>query len=268
MIEKKFQIAGAPVVMRKRGKETDDSVLEEVERKPSSTVREIATRLGWSNGRVDGSVNRLVSQGRIKVRHHLKRGTLVKKVYPLRHIPTPPNIVEIPTNMIDADLWKDTVNVYALSRSTVALSPVQVDEWEEKALRKEKGVIVKNRDVLQIEISGVLSDFYQLENAETSISTTASFAMVTVESVLPVILPSTYPAETTFEYTRLLMVEKIKGITSHIPDNFDLDLVEDEVSFTIPYESQLVEKAKISKKERKVLTASSETSEAPMIEVA
>lgn len=256
------QIVGAPVVMRKKGRETDAQVLREVRRKPGSAVHDIAVKLGWSNGRVDGSVNRLISQGKVEVRHHLRRGALVKKVYPLHFVPTPPNIIEIPMNMIEGDLWKDTVNVYALSRSTIALSPIRVEEWEEKALRKENIATTIRESVLHIELSSFLSDFYQLENSETSISTTAGFAIVTIESILPVGLPPSYPAEVAFEVTRVVMVEKIKGIATYAPAEVDVDLLKGATNVPIPYEPQLIQMVKkVAKEKRRMLTESSGTSE-------
>lgn len=252
--------------MLRKGRETDALVLREIQGKPGSTIHEIAVKLGFSNGRADGSVNRLISQGRAEVRHHLRRGILVKKVFPLRYVPKPPNIIEIPMNMIEANLWRDTVYVYALSRSTIAFSPTRVAEWEEKALRKEKMTIVKAEDALQIELPSFLSDFYQLENSETSISTTARFAIATVESILPVRLPPSYPAEVPFEVTRMIMVERIKGVTSHVSE-VDVDLLAGETSVSIPFESELAQMAeKIVKEERKLSTESSETMEL-MVEV-
>lgn len=252
--------------MFRKGRETDALVLREIQGNPGSTIHEIAVKLGFSNGRVDGSVNRLISQGKADVRHHLRRSLLVKKVYPLRYVPKPPNIIELPMNMIEVNLWRDTVYVYALSRSTIAFSPVSVAEWEERALIKEKIAIAKTEDTLQIELPNFLSDFYQLENSETSLSTTARFAIATVESILPVRLPPSYPAEVPFEITRILMVEKIKGTTSHVSE-VDVDLLEGETSVTIPYEADLTLMAeRIAKEERKLSTESSETTDL-MVEV-
>jgi len=213
------KIAGAPVAMHLRGEMTDASVLKEVQERPGSSVHEIAERLNWTNGKVDGSVNRLVSQGKVKVRHSLRRGTLVKQVYPQEYVPKPHNLIEIPRNMIDEDLWKKTVHVYALSRSTIALSPRRVEEWEKRAFRREQISVRKGADVFKIEIPSFISEFYQLENSETSLSTTGDLALVTVESTaLPVALPPTYPAEVGARITRFIMYEeRVEGVPSCYP---------------------------------------------------
>lgn len=195
-IRKRSLIAGAPVAMHLRGEMTDAIVLKEVQERPGSSVHEIAERLSWSNGRVDGSVNRLSSEGKVQVRHTLRRGMLVKRVYPLEYVPKPRNLIEIPRGMIEENLWKRMVHVYALSRSTIALSPRRVEEWDKRAFRKEQVSIRKSAEALKVELPNSIADFYQLENSETSLSTIGDLALVTVESTaLPVALPSTYPAE-------------------------------------------------------------------------
>lgn len=192
----KTQIIGAPQFMREKGRKTDNKVLAEIIRNPGSTIHDIATRIGWSNGRVDGSVNRLVSRRKVKVQHFLRSGILVKKVYPINYVSKAHNIIEIPIKMIDEDLWKDTAQIYALSRSTIALSPVKKEDWENKSLRKEETTIQRIHGMLKIKIPDFFYEFYQLENSETSLSAIGDSAIITVGSVaLPVELPSAYSEE-------------------------------------------------------------------------
>jgi predicted transcriptional regulator len=196
MVMSRSRVAGAPLAMRKRGETTDALVLRKVELRPGSSVHDIAERLDWTNGRVDGSVNRLISQGKVRVRHVLRKGTLVKEVYPKEYVSKPHDVVEIPRNMIADDLWKETVEVYALSRTTIAISPDKVEEWDKRAFRQEQVSIQKSDKALEIRLPGSIADFYQLENSEISLSTVGNLALVTVESTLvPVALPATYPAE-------------------------------------------------------------------------
>ena len=228
IMKSRSRVAGAPLAMRKRGERTDALVLREAELRPGSTVHDIAERLDWTNGRVDGSVNRLVSEGKVEVRHILRKGNLVKTVYPKGHVSKPRDVVEIPRNMIDDDLWKETVEVYALSRATIGISPGKVEEWDKRAFRREQVSIRKSDKVLEIRLPGSIADFYQLENSEISLSTIGDLALVTVEStLLPVALPPTYPAEVTYRITRILMVERFEGIASYSPlSRIDVDFVE------------------------------------------
>ena len=226
----RHRVAGAPLVMQKRGNETDTLVLREIELRSGSTVHDLATRLGWTNGRVDGSVNRLVSKGKVEVRHVLRKGILVKKVYSKGHVLKPRDLVEIPRNMIDDDLWKETVEVYALSRATIGISPGKVEEWDNRAFRREHVSIRKSDKALQIRLPSSIADFYQLDNSEISLSTVGSLALVTVEStLLPVALPPTYPAGAIYRFTRILMAERSEGIASYSSlSRIDVDFAEGE----------------------------------------
>ena len=120
--------------MRKKGIETDAIVLQAVLSRPGITIHEIADALSWTNGKVDGSINRLYEKGIVRVEHFLKRKTLIKKVYPAEEKIRPSNVIGIPKDEIAKSIWKDEVFVYSLSRSSIALSPRKSKEWEKKAL--------------------------------------------------------------------------------------------------------------------------------------
>jgi len=197
-------VAGAPVMMRRRGELTDSLVLKEVKRRPGSTIREISMRLNMSNGRVDGSVNRLVSQRKVKVKHFLRRGILIKRVYPVEFIPKSKEIIEVPRELVEDSLWKEEVYIYALSRSTIGISPQDVEEWDKKSILKEKAPLFKKEESLVVELPASISEFYQLENSEISFSMLDNLVLLTVESILPVSLPATYPEEATIKITSLV----------------------------------------------------------------
>jgi len=223
---------GAPIVMRNKGKKTDSFILQKVLENPGLSVNEISGALGWTNGRVDGSVNRLLKQGTIRVRHCIRRGILVKKVYPADEVENP-SLIKIPKEMIDGDLWKDTVCIYALSRSSIAISARKVEEWERKSFLKESVSIEKDEKELLVKLPDNLSDFYRLENSETSLSTNADFALVTVEStIVPVEIFGTFPA-LPIQYGKPHLIEnKVEGITSGLPLEYYGDYSEDEEQVT------------------------------------
>ena len=184
---------GAPEFMKKMGEETDSKVFEEVRKRPGSTVREIAESLGWTNGKVDGSVNRLISRGKLKVQHCVRRAVLVKKVF-LADYSAKPGVFEIPKKMVDESLWKKSVSVYALSRTTIGLSSTKMEDWEKLAVKKQEVPINRDVNSLVIELPQFFVDFYQLENSETTLSTVGDSGLITVESTIPVELPQTFPA--------------------------------------------------------------------------
>jgi hypothetical protein len=219
MSEKSNQLFGAPIAMRKRGEVTDSAVLEEIMKKPGVTVSEIAETLGWSNGKVDGSVNRLLLRGKVFVKHYLQRGMLVKRVYPEKYPVKPRNIIEVPEKMIDRDLWKGSAVVYALSRSTMGIAPKEVEEWDRKALFKDCADIEKVKQNIIVTLPERFRDFYQLENSEMSLSTVGNFVLATVESLLPVRLPPTYPEEGRYPIARYritLESERIESVSSNL----------------------------------------------------
>jgi len=217
-MNKKRRISGAPIVMRKRGEITDSIVLQEIMKKPGSTISELASKLGWTNGKVDGSVNRLVAKGKVLVKHCLKRGTLLKKVYPADHVAKSHDIIEIPKEMINYEEWKDNATVYAISRSTIGISPTEIEEWSNKSFFREKICIEKDGLNVIIKLPETFSRFYQLENSDISLSSIGNLVLVTVESFLPVELPPEYPEESRYAITRYKIIiesEKIEGVSSH-----------------------------------------------------
>lgn len=214
---KENRLYGAPVAMHQKGETTDTAILGEITKKPGITVSEIAKNLAWSNGKVDGSVNRLALEGRAKIKHCLKRGVLVKMVYPAEFARRPRNLIEIPREMVDYDLWKENVVVYSLSRSTIGIARQEVPEWDERAFTKQKVPIEKNGGSIILKMPRKLSSFYQFDNSEIGLSTIGDFVLVTVESILPVKLPLAYPEESRFTIRRYRMVfesERIEGVVS------------------------------------------------------
>jgi len=213
-MSRKKRVAGAPIAMKKRGRKTDALVLKIVQKKHELTIRDIAEELNWSNGRVDGCINRLVKAGKVKVEYTLRKGALIKKVSAINYHVKPRDLVAIPRNAIDERLWQKSVRVYALSRSTIGISPHEIEEWEKRALRKEKLTIEKNPKEFEVKLSDKLSEFYELGNSETSLSVADGLAMLTIEStVLPVALPPTYPAQVSFRIIREMHIkERVEGV--------------------------------------------------------
>jgi predicted transcriptional regulator len=207
---------GAPAIMRQKGIDTDYLVMQRILEKPGSTVHEVARDLGWTNGRVDGSANRLLKERRIRVRHYIRRGMLVKKMYPAGKETREPNVVEISKEMIAENLWNETVHVYALSRSSIGLSATKNEEWEKRAFWKGDTKIGESQKKLIVRLPDDLADFYRLENSETSLSANDDFALLTVEStIIPVELPGTFPVQPVYRRTRyLFMVDTIEGVST------------------------------------------------------
>lgn len=205
MFMNKNKMIGAPSVMKRRGEKTDTLVLQEIKNNPGSSIHEIADQLSWTNGRVDGSVNRLLLENKAKVKYVLKRGTLKKRIYPIDFIEKPANVIEIPKRIIEEGSWTNTVEIYALSRSTIALSPYRIEEYDKKAILRNQIPIMETDSTFEVILPNRFSEFYQLENSETGVSSIGEVALITVESTIPVDVPSTYSVETpSFDKYRLI----------------------------------------------------------------
>jgi hypothetical protein len=187
----KQKLSGAPVTMHKQGQKTDSAVLQEIQNHSGTTISEIAQTLHWSNGKVDGSINRLLASNTITVKHYLQRGQLLKKVYPKNHETKPKKEIEIPINIIDPNFWGNSVLVYALSRSTIGVAPKEVEEWNEKALFKDDVVTKRKEGKIVVKIPEKLEVFYQTGNSEISVAAVGNLVLVTFESILPINAPST-----------------------------------------------------------------------------
>lgn len=188
-------VSGAPVAMHMRGELTDSIVLEEIVKKPGLTVSEIADRLALTNGKVDGSVNRLVLKNKASVKHCLRRGMLVKMVFPSEYSAKPPEVIEIPKEMVDYRVWQDSAIVYALSRSTIGISHKEIAKWDEEALFKEGVSIEASGENIVLQLPDKFTRFYQMENSEISLSTIGNYVLVSIESIVPVKLQPIYPYE-------------------------------------------------------------------------
>ena len=194
-------LSGAPVAMHEKGRSTDATVLEAIVKKPGSTIAEIAEDLKWTNGKVDGSVNRLIVEGKASVKHNLKKGMLVKTVYPAVLDKKPTNQIEISKEMVNYDLWKEKAFVYALSRSTIGIAHQEIPEWSSRAITAELVSIRKSPEGIILQLPVRVADFYQLANSEISLSAVGDLVFVTVETVLPVKLPINRSEESRYAVT-------------------------------------------------------------------
>ncbi len=172
--------------MHKKGLSTDALVLEIILRNPGLTIAEIAEELEWTNGKVDGSVNRLTTEGKASIKRYTKRGMIVKKVYPINYEKKSTRQIEIPQEMVSPAVWSQRAFVYALSRSAIGVAPRKIEEWHTKSLSEEVVSIRKDVERVVLELPERFAQFYQLENSEISLSAVGDLIFVVVESILPI----------------------------------------------------------------------------------
>jgi hypothetical protein len=186
----KHSLTGAPAHMKALGQRTDDSVLDYVRGHTGATVSQIARSLRITNGRVDGSTNRLAEKGLLDVKHFLRNGKLVKRAYPRGLATRRPDIMEISPILVDTESWGDAVALYALSRSAIGISPRAYLEWEEASLYKCHAAVERQKDNVLLKIPERFVGFYELPNSEIDISGIEDKALVTIQStIIPVDVP-------------------------------------------------------------------------------
>lgn len=130
---------------------------------------------------------RLTAENKVTIKHILKRGMLIKKVYPKGYAKEASNKIEIPKELVNIEAWKQQAFVYALSRTTIGLAPRKTVEWNSNAFFQDTVCIAKSDEKIVLELPTQLAEFYQLVNSEISLSSVGDLVFVTVESVLPVV---------------------------------------------------------------------------------
>ncbi len=183
-IEKLYEIGAE--AKRKIGEATDNQLLKAIKENPGWTPYYLAQELEWQVGRVDGSLRRLQKQGKVYVKRVLKHGRVVKKIYPSEYQTKHPSAVEIPMRMLGnpaAWLQKEVV-VYALSRSSIGLTPNPIESWEHKAWRKFNVRAERVGGIIQLRLPEEVVEFYGLWNSEIGLSTSGNEALLTVEATI------------------------------------------------------------------------------------
>lgn len=183
-VEKLYEMGAE--AKRKIGETTDTQLLKAIKENPGWTLYYLAQELEWQVGRVDGSLRRLQKQGKVYVRQVLKHGRVVKKIYPSDHQPKHPSVVEIPMKILDnPEAWfQKEVIVYALSRSSIGLSPDPIESWEHKAWKKSHVEAERMNDNIQLRLPEEVVEFYGLWNSEVGLSTSRNEALLTVEATI------------------------------------------------------------------------------------
>jgi|GEM_PF-2295395 hypothetical protein len=168
------------------GSTTDSAVIGVIRQHPGISAYEISKLLRFNPGRVDGSVSRLQASGEIVTRYVLHEGRLTKEIFPKGFLPEKPKEISIDMDLLNSPAkWSSEVNVYALDRATIGISPDEIDEWNSKALVKERMQVSRNDGKLVVALSEKLLDFYIWENSSAEVSVVGDKALVTLKTIIP-----------------------------------------------------------------------------------
>lgn len=170
----------------KRGKRSDEILLEVIEKHPSLSQYELSRKLRWSSGRVDGSVRRLLKSNKIFLRVIERNGRRVNLVYPKEQKPA--KIIEVPSELLEGGnpVWRDEAFFYALDSSTIGISGRDIEEWRDIScfaetvhLRRESARAHREGRTL-LPIPENFWRFYNLDRKHRVVSINGNNLLVTV----------------------------------------------------------------------------------------
>jgi len=164
----------------KRGKESDEALLEIIKNYPGLSQYELGKESGWKAGHIDGSVRRLLNADKIFIRVLERNGRRVNLVYPKAQKPL--NIIEVPTKLLDMcnPAWNEYVFVYTLDSSTIGVSGNEVAEWAEISCFLEKIPIQRTGEKMAFQIPEKFWRFYNMERKHRVVSINGNNLLITV----------------------------------------------------------------------------------------
>jgi N12 class adenine-specific DNA methylase len=176
----------------KRGKESDKILLEAIKKYPGLSQYELAKKLRWPSGHIDGSIRRLLNANEIFIRVLERNGRRVNLVYPKDQKPS--NIIEVPIDLLRRGnpIWSESAFIYALDSSTIGISGEEMPEWEEISCFSEKIPIRKGAETAVLQIPEKIVRFYNMERRHRVVSINGNTILATVSG--EIIKEKKYPS--------------------------------------------------------------------------
>jgi hypothetical protein len=168
----------------KRGFESDQAVLNTIKEYPGLSQYELAKKLKWQSGRVDGAIRRLLNEGLIVIKVLERNGRRVNLVYPEDSKPT--NVVEVPEELLHVKnpTWLDSAFIYALDSTTIGISGHEMPEWAEISCFLKKIPIERDNDNVVLEIPENFKRFYNMERKHRVVSINGNNLLITISGNL------------------------------------------------------------------------------------
>jgi len=162
----------------KRGEESDKILLGTIRENPGLSMYELAKKLKWKTGRVDGTVRRLLNANKVFIRILERNGRRVNLVYPKEYKPS--NRIEVPVELLGNPAWSERAFIYALDSSTIGISSHEVPEWKEEAGFMEEIPIKKSEGKVVLQVPEKFRRFYGLERKHRVVSVNGENILITV----------------------------------------------------------------------------------------
>ncbi len=182
----------------RRGKESDSLLLQSIIMYPGLSEYQLAKRLEWKSGKVDGSIRRLLNQGLITINHTERGGRTTNLIYPKQTLyPTetkPTNTVEFPAKLLqpDSGKWGKGAFIYALNINTIGIAGAEKGEWKESAAFTSQILLRRKRDKMIFEIPEKFSHFYQIDKKHLTTLVSGDAVQITISG--NIVEEKKYPA--------------------------------------------------------------------------
>ena len=170
----------------RRGKQTDNLLLQTAIMHPGLSQYELAKQLGWQSGKVDGAVRRLVNQKLITINRAERNGRTVNLIHPKENLnPTntePRDVIEVPVDLLrfENGEWENIAFVYALDSTTIGMASHEKPEWKETAaFTAETSVNIEKRKVI-LKMPSKFSRFYGINKKHITISVDGNAIIITI----------------------------------------------------------------------------------------
>jgi len=164
----------------KIGKKSDEALLNIIQQYQGLSQYELSRKLGWTVGKVDGSLRRLLKDKKVIIQVLERNGRTVNLVYSSDYKPSPS--IEVPADLLTVGnpLWLNSAYVYALDSSTIGISGKAKDEWKDIACFKEKIPIQRTPEKVTIQLPDKIKNFYNMEKKHVVVSVNGNNLLVTV----------------------------------------------------------------------------------------
>jgi hypothetical protein len=170
----------------------DRLLLRTIRESPGLSLYELRKLLKWSNGKVDGSLRRLLHAKKIVITAIARNGRSVQLVYPKHKMSN--NLIEIPASLITVGnpAWKDSAYFYALDNLSFGVTRKPFRDWENAAGFKAKVRPVSERNRLILIVPKKFEEFYHLSDKHLTKTVADNNVLVTITGT--VIERKAYPS--------------------------------------------------------------------------
>jgi hypothetical protein len=176
----------------KRGLQSDKLLQETINSYPGLSQYELAKRLDWPSGKVDGVIRRLVNKNQILIKNTQRNGRIVNLIYPKDS--KPHDLIEVPISLLQLEngAWSDCAFVYALDSTTIGIAGREIAEWKEFACFTETIPLKRQGDKIVLRMTKKFSGFYNIEKKHKVVSINGNTLLITISGTL--IEEKKYPA--------------------------------------------------------------------------